>query len=197
MRKLQGTLIIYAHCVGTALAAETMRLLEKAHVHIEACLMGGVLPPRFSGLFGIPFDPWRYFSDRSVISLLRRIGLPDIQVDPAFTRFVMKVFRYDVKEFYRYFHQWTRLEYPPLTTPVHILVGADDPMTRQFMSRLNAWARYASEYTLTVLPDAGHYFIHSHPELVAPLLLGTGAPAKVPVLPKARPVIERPAIGGS
>ena len=195
--KLQGPLILYAHCVGIALAAETLRLLEKEHVPIESCFMGGILPPRFSGLFGIPFDPWRHFPDRIVISLLRNIGLPDIEVDPAFTRFVMMVFRRDVKEFYRYFHQWPRLAMPPLSTPIHILVGADDPMTRQFKSRLKSWARYAARYTMTVLPDAGHYFIHSHPELVAPLLLGSGTPTKVPVRKTVRPVVERSASGGS
>ncbi len=171
LRKVRGPIILYAHCVGTALATETARLLERENIPIAGFFAGAILPPRVAGLLGRAFDPWKIFPDRRVIALLRRIGLPDIQVDPQFTRFAMRVFRRDVADFYAYFHDFARKNTPPLSTPVQILVGDQDPMTRRYLARQHFWTRYASAYHLTVLAGAGHYFVHTHPQQVAELIL--------------------------
>ncbi len=197
LRKVRGPLILYAHCVGTALATETVRLLEREKVRIDGFFSGGILPPRIPGLFGRPFNPWKPFSDRSVVSLLHRIGLPDIQVNPAFTRFAMRVFRQDVADFYRYFHSCIRGNRTPIATPVQILIGDNDPMTRRFKARQHAWSRYAVKYSLAVLPQAGHYFTHSHPERVAVLLLGITSKHQRSVRTLGHAVTERSAVGGS
>jgi amino acid adenylation domain-containing protein len=198
LRKVRGPIILYSHCVGAALATETVRLLEQEKVPIEGFYSGAILPPRVAGLFGRAFNPWRPFSDKRVLSILRRIGLPDLQADPGFTRFAMRVFRRDVEDFYRYFHDCIRQNLPPITTPVRILVGQQDPMTRRSAARRHFWTRYAASYSLTELADAGHYFIHTHPDRVATLLLGAAHIRPAPAAGAAvRPAARRTANGGS
>ncbi|HEY5466009.1 MAG TPA: alpha/beta fold hydrolase, partial [Clostridia bacterium] len=196
LRKFCGPIFLYAHCVGTALAVESVRLLEQEGRRVDGFFTGAILPPRIAGLFGRPFDPWRPFSDHSVLALLRRIGLPDLQVDPAFAKFAMRAFRHDVADFYKYFHAFKQHKQPLLSTPVHILVGDEDSMTRHYASLQHVWTRYAREYTLSVLPKAGHYFIHSHPKQVASLLLDAVAAPKPVAKPTFDATVERTASGG-
>ena len=44
-----------------------------------------------------------------------------------------------------------------------MVVAADDPITADHVNRHSAWRHLAEHVDLHVVPDGGHYFIHTRP----------------------------------
>ncbi|MDL2232121.1 amino acid adenylation domain-containing protein [Ruminococcaceae bacterium OttesenSCG-928-L11] len=166
-----GRIVLYAHCVGSALGIELTRLLELAGHSPDALILGGILPPVLPGMYGPGFDPWRFVGDKALTRYLQSLGLhTDIPRPEAFLR----AFRHDVREYFRYLHRFTREQTQPLFTPIHTILGAADKMTRG-IARRPGWEQFGEEGRREILPDAGHYFPHTHPDELAALLLAIPA----------------------
>ncbi len=58
---------------------------------------------------------------------------------------------------------------PQILCPVHLIVGADDPMCGVDAARV--LASHLSQATLTVIPDCGHYYAVEQPALVVQAML--------------------------
>ena len=52
---------------------------------------------------------------------------------------------------------------PRLSAPLTVVVAADDPITADHVNRHSAWRHLAEHVDLHVVPDGGHYFIHTRP----------------------------------
>ena len=50
---------------------------------------------------------------------------------------------------------------PRLSTPVTVVVAADDPSTADFPHRHGDWGVLAEHVDLHVIPDGGHYFLRT------------------------------------
>ena len=169
-RVAQGELILYGHCVGSALAVETAYCLGRAQIGIKAVFLGGILPPVRKGPLGRYYDPWRIISDRGIIKFLGRIGLPDVQVSESHLKQIIRAFRHDVRNYYNYFHEYANCHPDKLAMPVYCVIGDRDSTTRQYERKYLKWSCMTAQIALRVLKNADHYFIKTHADELAELL---------------------------
>ncbi|MDW7658283.1 MAG: amino acid adenylation domain-containing protein, partial [Bacillota bacterium] len=171
---INGEIILYGHCVGSALAVETAKMLQAEKVPVKTVYLGGSLPPSLSRLMGRSFDPWRMIPDRGIVNYLNRIGLEQAALPQNYLDSMIRSFRHDVRNYYRYFHDHQNAPSAKLEVPVVCIVGEDDPMTTNYQRRYVAWERYADTVKLQQIKKASHYFIKSNAEELATLLTGSG-----------------------
>lgn len=161
--KLTGDIILYGHCVGSALMLATAELLEKAGVKIKAMYIGGILAPRFIELYGSFYKPWSLISDKSIIRFLKKIGLPsDLLADADYVKYIIKAFRHDTQCFARFLYSFSMSKKKRLKSPLYLIVGDEDITTKHFSKRYNGWNKYFDSVKLIVLNNANHYFINTH-----------------------------------
>jgi len=116
------------------------------------------------------FDPWKLRSDEKIIKYLCSIGLPYSSFDIVAMGFIIKVFRYDTKAFYEYFHVFAAAKRPKLRTPIHFIVGEKDKVTKNYTRKYREWLAYSNKVSLHVIADAEHYFINSHSHELAGII---------------------------
>jgi len=51
-----------------------------------------------------------------------------------------------------------------LSAPIHCVVGDKDPVTMGAAKHHRRWRQFSDQVDLTVIKEAGHYFLHTHPE---------------------------------
>jgi len=168
--KISGSLILYGHCVGTALTLETARKLKELGRDIEMVYLGGILPPGNTRLLGQNFDPWKFVPDKGIVKYLNRIGLPSLEAPKGRLDAIVKCFRHDVRSYYRFFYELDKSELGTIDIPVCCVVGDNDPVTRNYSNKFNRWDRYGRLVNLHVLEQAGHYFIKSNSKELASVL---------------------------
>jgi amino acid adenylation domain-containing protein len=171
---ISGEITLYGHCVGSALAVETARMLQAKRIPVKTVYLGGSLPPSLSRLVGRNFDPWRMVPDRGIVQYLSRIGLDQVSLPQNYLDSMIRSFRHDVKNYYRYFHEHRNGTANKLKAPVVCVVGENDPMTANYARRYTAWERYADSVKLQPIKQANHYFIKSNAEDLAALLIESG-----------------------
>lgn len=171
-QNISGEILLYGHCVGSALMLATAKQLEKAGVGIKGLYIGGIFAPRFVKTIGSFYKPWGLFSNNYLIKFLKKIGLPsNILLDEKITEHITKAFRHDTECFYRCLYSWWAEGNQPLGYPVHIIVGDKDITTRGYAKRYKEWCQYFKSADLIVLKNAYHYFINTHADDIINYLL--------------------------
>ncbi|SHI02336.1 amino acid adenylation domain-containing protein [Sporobacter termitidis DSM 10068] len=169
---LTGEIVLYGHCVGSALLLATASGLQKAGVPVRAAFIGGVLVPKLIRLYGGVLNPWSLCSDKYIVRYLNRIGLPqNLLEDSAYIDYIIKAFRHDAKCFTGYIYARLAGKAGRLEIPLHLIVGDRDTTTRRYQKRYRQWRRFFESVDLTVLPGAFHYFINTHADALAEYLL--------------------------
>ena len=158
---VKSPLILYGHCVGTAVAVATARLLEERGRAPEAVWLGAALPPR--RLLHRLEVPWvrlrnRFSSDAALRRRLLRLGFAGTVDGEAFA-FILASFRRDVDAALGWFSGAFARPQARLATPVYCVVGDADPFTGGAMRRFRRWRAFAASVELIVLAGAGHYFV--------------------------------------
>ena len=169
---LPGELVLYGHCVGTALSLETARLLTERNRPINRLFLGGIFPPKGVRWYGNFLDPWALHSDEQILSHLNLLGLQGKPQHRDYIALVLRAFRHDVRSFYRYFYNISKSGFDPLPIPIDSIVGQSDPETKQYATQYQRWDRFGSGVQLHVLPGASHYFINSHADALAATMIG-------------------------
>jgi surfactin synthase thioesterase subunit len=157
-KEIQGDIILYGHCVGSALTIETARLLEAVNRKPVAVYIGGSFPPGITKHFGKSFDPWRYYNDKIILNFLESIGMQDVGLDDDSIKPIMKAFRHDVKCYYSYFNHYFKYKRERLNTEIYNIVGDKDPLTYNYLSRYKNWYHFSNSVELIVIKNAKHYF---------------------------------------
>lgn len=172
---LDGELFFYSHCAGSALAIETARQLKTRGRDVQLLIIGASMPP---GRLAI--NPWRVLKDSQILTLLRRLGLPQSAKNTVEQKLmdIMPSFRSDAADFFDYFKSLQSLPVQTLEAAktIHCLAGSRDPLTWGSRIRYRGWRRFAKVVKLTVLPTANHYFLTDQAaelaRLIKPLLKG-------------------------
>jgi amino acid adenylation domain-containing protein len=167
---VQGEIIIYGHCVGSALALETAGLLQQEQIRVQGIFVGGMLPPGQAWRLGKNFDPWKYASNKIIMRCLYVLGLTSRKKKNEHVDILIKAFRHDVRSFYRFFYEFEQKQKTTLDVPLHFVVGDRDLMTRNYQKKFTRWGRYARTVRLYVIGDAKHYFIKTHADELARIL---------------------------
>ena len=169
---MTGRIILYGHCVGSALTLAVAQNLSQLGVPVETIYMGGILPPGKYTLITKQLDPWRRVSDRYIYKFLSRIGLPIEQIPDEQRSVILRAFRNDVRCFYSYFNDFQLQKMEKVKTPVCCVFGDKDVMTLNYRMAYKRWLQYARNVKLQVIGQAGHYFMKTHCDELAAILAG-------------------------
>ncbi|NCA99543.1 MAG: amino acid adenylation domain-containing protein [Clostridia bacterium] len=193
MQELTGDLYFYSHCAGSSLAIETALLLEKLGRPPVSVLLGASLPPAAPrrhnalgfiatmfqrGLYRLLENPWRYLSDKSLLKILSSIGLRQVDMQPGQIESMISLFRQDAAEFYTFFNR-IRHERQlgqsdvKLSSTIHCIIGDQDPVTMGAKRHYQRWNQFSDQVDLTILPDAGHYFLGTQTSELSKWILRT------------------------
>jgi surfactin synthase thioesterase subunit len=172
LQYVTGDIILYGHCVGTAPLLATARQLRAKGVMVKAVFIGGILAPRFIRLYGWMHKLLGVNFERYVTRYMKKFGVPDdILEDKEYVRFMSRAFRYDKQSFTRFFYELSSEKSCRLDCPMFLIVGENDVSTKRFEKKAGCWGRYFESVEPVVIPDADHYFIHTHPDVLADYLL--------------------------
>jgi len=172
-KNIEGKIILYSHCVGTAVMMGVLEELLRKNINIEKVIIGAILPPKLGKLCGPNFDPWAMSTDSMILKFLRKIGGPEFEVLPEKDKaYFMKVFRYDVKEYYRYFYNLGNVKKKYDVSCVNILAKNDFMTKGGIRGKKSDWSTYFEKVEKIVLKDAEHYFIKTNAKEVVKIVEG-------------------------
>jgi len=167
---IDGPLLIWGHCAGTAAAVALARLLER----------GGRRPDRvfLSGALLDEADALRREIEQ-VAGLSNQQITDDLHRDSAYVELdllkaersgqVSRAFRHDVRTANEYLIEATG-QPVVLQAPVEVVVAVDDPATAGHRDRYRDWERLAGTVRLHELDEGGHYFVRTRPDALADLV---------------------------
>ena len=195
--RIDGPVVVYGHCVGTAAACALAQRLESDGVPVMAVVLGASfpaarMPGRLSALLNrvLPSDRWQ--SDRETKDLLRGIGgLPD-DLEPAAVSTMMRALRHDAREAEGWFT--AVLAAPPetkLRAPVLSVVGSRDRATEFADERHLEWGWVAERVDLATIPNAGHYFLKHQADQLAAHVTGALQAEPAPTADVTPPIAPR------
>lgn len=170
-----SAVLLYGHCVGSALALETARNLEKTGFPVKALIIGGNYPPVITRILNKTIDPWTFQTDNNIIKFFKLLGL-EVE-DGSMTKEVIKNFREDVKKYYEYFKDINSEPINKLNTKIICITGEKDILTNNFQFRYKNWYKYSKAVFQYNIKGAKHYFIHTHSDEIADIvseIIGAG-----------------------
>ncbi|MEU0094128.1 amino acid adenylation domain-containing protein [Kribbella sp. NPDC006257] len=171
LAEVPGPVMLYGHCVGSALAVAIAQRLERAGRVPESVVLGASFPnTRLPGVLGslARLAPGRRQSDRMLTDTLRVLGGLGEDPPAAERAFVAKAIRHQADQGELFFTNSFTDDAPRLTCPLRVVVGDLDEATRFSAERVHDWDRFGEVVELAGLPGAGHFF-HRDPR-VAELL---------------------------
>ncbi|GLX93222.1 hypothetical protein Hesp01_11720 [Herbidospora sp. NBRC 101105] len=173
LAKVKGPLVLYGHCVGSALTTEIARRVETAGREIDAVYIAGSFPFAVptKGLSGLLnkhyFNNRRLRNNNSEANWLRAIGADLDGLGGEEVERIVTTMRSDAKAGEAYFTKLIDEGATPLTAPVISIVGSRDPITDFYEERYRDWHVTARTTALVVIDEAGHYFLRYRAEELA------------------------------
>jgi amino acid adenylation domain-containing protein len=178
LEKVSGPLVLYSHCLGSALTVEIARRLEAAGREIEAIYVAAnfpfALPVRGAlGTLGRLTRVKRLRSDRSWANWLRGMGadLEGLPADEIQT--IVRLMREDGAAAEDFFSELLDTGATKLNAPIISVIGERDPITEYYQERYREWHFMTRTTALVVLDEAGHYFLKFRPEELAEIITRT------------------------
>jgi amino acid adenylation domain-containing protein len=158
-----GEIAVYGHCVGSFLAVELVRQIERRGKKVALLTVAAAFPlPRILRRLPMP-APFSFTSDRKLQALIQSWGGPTDEMDPDVISFMMGNFRRDAQLTFE--HERRRVD-EKIAAPILCIVSRDDPLTRGYAFRFRAWSALSDRTTLAVLSEGQHYFVGTQPESV-------------------------------
>jgi amino acid adenylation domain-containing protein len=177
-QQVNGPIVLYGHCGGTATTVEVAQRLEAAGRDVKAIYMGGFLPgTRFSRQFHGLIAKLRgqsVMSDGGMLRFLQSLGAFGEYTDPSQIQDVLDAVRHDAKNATDYFREALKTKrVQKLNAPLICLVASEDPITPDYSKRYKEWEAFSKNVSLVVLEDKDHYFINRRAAFVAETIVST------------------------
>ncbi|MGW1807056.1 amino acid adenylation domain-containing protein [Streptomyces sp. NPDC002078] len=187
----RGRIVLWGHCVGSALAIEVARQLRARNVEVEHLFIGAKLLYAAAAL-------------HESIDYVSSMTYEDIKhwltVETGFTGFdelgasyadlLVRTFRHDSTSANAYYltayEEGGAADPRPVTVPTTAVYAADDPVTTGFADRYRDWEPFTGVPRMLEMPSGGHYFTRTRPAKVVEIVLETLAGAASPA-PSAEP----------
>ncbi len=171
---LTGPVVVWGHCVGSALAIEVSRLLrdrgrEVGHLFLAAKLLPqpSEIRETLANAEVLTFDDIRgWLAEWTGSDSFGDLGA-------EFEQLLTRAFRHDSLTANGFLLEAAE---PPLDVPATLVIAADDPVTEGFADTHAEWGRLVAEPELHVLAGGGHYFTRTRPADIAALVAGKLTP---------------------
>lgn len=171
-KKIKTSVILYGHCVGSALTIEIAKLLEMTDYNVKTVIIGAALAPKFSIFEKEATDFWKGYSDEDLLKVLREAGGFEEEMDKEELKTIMKNFRDDVKSFSKYFFDnFKNREQKKLTASIQCVIGDKDGLTRKYHKKYKEWSRFSDEVGLHVIKEGNHYFLKNEAHELAQIII--------------------------
>ncbi|SAK79874.1 non-ribosomal peptide synthetase [Caballeronia pedi] len=162
-----GEIAVYGHCVGSFLAFELVRQLERRGRKVALLTVAAAFPlPWLLRKMPMP-APWSFTSDSRLHALIKRWGGTAEEMEPDVIAFMMGNFRRNAQLTFEYER---RRADEKVAAPILCIVSRDDPLTRGHALRFRAWSALSDRAALAIIPEGQHYFIGTHPEQVVDIV---------------------------
>lgn len=190
---VSGDVVLYGHCVGSALAVAIAHELERrGEVTLRGVVVGANFPAaRLPGWLGRAARLWpgRKMSDRALQDSLRVLGAMSDTLDDDERRVLARNVRHDGDEAERFYTAaFAAPDEQRLAAPILCVVGSADRAMDFAAEQVAEWRLFSDRVDLAVIPDAGHFFNRGQaPELAELIVESVAAP---PPAPAPTPVVE-------
>ncbi len=167
--RVRGRVFIWGHCVGSAAALATAKLLQPEQQ--PACVfIGGKLLPEAARshtladeLEAMPFDKVSEW-------LVTQTGYGELnKMSESQLAQLVKVFRTDACNANYYLADLTR-KTTKMSFPLIMVAAKDDPLTPDYSGLYVGWGQICESVNLAELADGGHYFCRTRPAETAILV---------------------------
>jgi amino acid adenylation domain-containing protein len=172
-QKISGPIILWGHCVGTALALETAYRLAQRANDILHVFLGGKLMRDENSTREIISNIKSMSYEQILCWLVEETGyseLGDLDANTANT--IASAFRYDAWGANLYlanaYKVWLKRK---LQVPVTAVVAKDDYLTRDYCREYERWSLFAKTLSLREIEQGGHYFCQTQTRHVAELIM--------------------------
>ncbi len=162
-QKTNGSIALYGHCLGGALALEIARLLEADNIEVLNVFEAATFPsPRLPGkwfnLWSKLFPGDRWTSNRAYQDMLKSLGGLNEGLSEKERDFIILSMRHDFRQAEDYYTEL--YAYPPqkLKAPIISIVGEKDRMTEFYQERYHDWEHFSQTASHQVIHGSGHYF---------------------------------------
>ena len=172
LQQRRGRIVLWGHCVGSALALEVARILtekgvEVAHLFIGAKLLydADAIRESVEYVSSMTYEDIRHW-------LTVETGFTGFdELGPAYADLLVRTFRHDSTSANAYY----LAAYEPtadvrVDVPATVVYAADDPVTEGFAEAHGAWKLFTGAPRMRELPNGGHYFTRTRPARVAELV---------------------------
>ncbi|HEY5882965.1 MAG TPA: alpha/beta fold hydrolase, partial [Nakamurella sp.] len=165
---LRGVML-WGHSSGAVLAIETARRLQGGPVQVQQVFVGAQLIGDAATRHAASIELTGRSNADIADGLIADGGVAALgDLDAQGAERVGAAYRHDCVTAHRYLIDTLQTQQAPrLSTPVSVVVAADDPITADFAHRHRDWDVLAEHVALQVLPDGGHYFIRTRPAQTA------------------------------
>ncbi|SFU54137.1 non-ribosomal peptide synthetase [Butyrivibrio sp. M55] len=173
---VKGDVIVYGHCVGSAMAFEVSRKLKMIGVNVLRLVVGGASPYCSNAVKRVCAKgvvSYYYSNDERVEAFIRKIGGVVSELSYEQKHQVYKWFRHDGRNAMKYFEKMRKEKYK--VDNITVILGEDDPLTCTSLKDVHQWKYHAKSVDYKNISQAGHYFIKSNSKEVAELLMGNPA----------------------
>lgn len=171
-RARRGRVVLWGHCVGSAVALEVAALLAAAGTPAEHLFIGAKLlypaeaiRESIAHVSGMTYEDITHW-------LTVETGFTGVEeLGPGYADVLVRTFRHDsvsANEYYLAGYEGAAV--PAVTTPTTVVAAKDDPITEGFADRAGAWELFTGPPRLRELTDGGHYFTRTRPAEVAALV---------------------------
>lgn len=160
--KVTGKVFIFGHCIGSAFAIATARLLQEKEL-ISGVIIGGKLLPdaarsreladSLEGMGVVEIGDW----------LATQTGYGELKElsEDQLSRLV-QVFKHDACRANRYLAELAENKCS-IDVPFTLVIAKDDPLTSSFEEGCGGWDRLCTSMELIELSEGGHYFCRTNP----------------------------------
>ncbi len=178
LRQERGRIVLWGHCVGSALAIEVARLLkarnvEVAHLFIGAKLLydAAALHESIDYVSSMTYEDIRHW-------LTVETGFTGFdELGASYADLLVRTFRHDSTSANAYYlnayGDGGAAAAQPVTVPTTAVYAADDPVTTGFAERYRDWEPFTGVPRVREMPGGGHYFTRTRPAKVVEIVLDT------------------------
>jgi len=175
-----GPVALWGHCVGSAIAVETARLLLTDGADLRRVFVGGKLLGSVADMQESVAEAEGMSPADTVRWLVEQSGFTELDgLRPAQTQAMVRIFRHDATGAHRALIE--AFSAVPLLVPLTVVATDDDPLTPDHRARFERWSALAGPVDLREVSGGGHYFCRTRAPEVAVIVQDVLAEESTPV----------------